>query len=83
MFNRRIVLSLEAGFVEVVAKIIFYYFHERIWDKISLGKLRHPLSSIELKRDLEPEDLDKLKGYLKDLGYLDESLIRYRTCGFF
>ena len=71
IFTRRIMLSLGVGLAEVIAKIIFYYLHERIWNKISWGKARHPLSSLQVKRELEPEDMEKLKNYLKDLGYLD------------
>ncbi len=71
LFTRRIILSLEVGLVEVVSKMLFYYIHERVWHRISWGKLKHPLSSIRLKRALEPDDMEKLKGYLKDLGYLD------------
>ena len=29
--------------VEVITKIILYYFHERIWNKISWGRLDTPI----------------------------------------
>jgi uncharacterized membrane protein len=71
LFTRKIILSLGVGLAEVIAKILFYYLHERIWNKISWGKGRHPLASIGVKRELEPEDMEKLKDYLRDLGYID------------
>jgi len=71
LFTRKIILSLGVGFTEIIAKIIFYYLHERIWNKVSWGKDKHPLSSIQVKKELEPEDMERLKSYLKDLGYLD------------
>jgi len=37
-------VSLGVGAVEVVSKILFYYFHERIWDRIPWGRIDHELS---------------------------------------
>lgn len=37
-FTRKIVLSLGIGAVEVVVKLILYYFHERVWTAIPLEK---------------------------------------------
>lgn len=31
--------ALSIGFVELFTKIVLYYFHERIWDKIKLGRV--------------------------------------------
>ena len=71
LFTRKIALSLGVGLVEVLAKITFYYLHERIWQKVAWGKSRHPLSGIHVKRELEPEDMEIIKSKLKDLGYMD------------
>lgn len=71
IFTREWTVSVGVGITEVIAKILFYYLHERAWEKISWGKKKHPLSSLQVKRELEPDDMDKLKNYLKDLGYLD------------
>jgi uncharacterized membrane protein len=71
VFTREWVVSVGVGITEVIAKILFYYLHERAWDKIAWGKKKHPLSSLHVQRELEPDDMDKLKNYLKDLGYLD------------
>jgi len=37
-FTGKLNLSLAVGGVEVVTKIILYFFHERIWNKIHFGK---------------------------------------------
>jgi uncharacterized membrane protein len=71
VFTGEFLLSLGIGGVEVVAKILFYYLHERTWNIVSWGKAKHPLSTIPVNRELTPEDMDKVKQQLKDLGYLD------------
>ena len=37
LFTGEIALSLGVGALEVVSKIILYYFHERIWTKVRWG----------------------------------------------
>lgn len=70
VFTRKLVLSIGVGLVELVAKVLFFYIHERIWGKISWGKPRHPLEDIPVKKELTPEDRKKVEGQLKSLGYL-------------
>lgn len=38
IFTRELVLSFSVGFVESVVKIMAYYLHERIWNRINWGK---------------------------------------------
>jgi uncharacterized membrane protein len=38
LFTGKLNLTLSIGFFEVVSKLILYYAHERIWDKIIWGK---------------------------------------------
>ena len=71
LFTRRIMLSLGIGFAEIIAKITFYYLHERVWDKVSWGKSKHPLSKLAVKRELKPEYMEIIKNKLKELGYMD------------
>ena len=71
LFTRKIILSLGVGLVEIIAKITFYYLHERLWNRISWGKKKHPLSDIPVKRELDTEDMEKIKNQLRELGYLD------------
>ena len=37
LFTKRIDLSLEVGALELVCKLILYYFHERGWNLIRWG----------------------------------------------
>ena len=71
LFTKKLILSLGVGVAEVLTKVTFYYLHERIWNRISWGKEKHPLSSLQVKREVEPEDVEKIKDYLRELGYLD------------
>jgi len=52
-------------------RVILYYFHERVWDQIGWGRIKHPLSSLPVSRELEPEDLRLVANQLRELGYLD------------
>jgi uncharacterized membrane protein len=38
IFTGQWMLSLSVGFFEVVSKLILYYTHERIWNRIYWGK---------------------------------------------
>ncbi|MCK4304235.1 MAG: DUF2061 domain-containing protein [Candidatus Eisenbacteria sp.] len=52
-------------------RLILYYFHERIWERISWGKLKHPLAELPVTQQLTPDDLQIIREKLKTLGYLD------------
>jgi len=39
-FTGQLAIALTIGGVEIISKLFIYYFHERIWDKISFGKKR-------------------------------------------
>lgn len=36
--TRRIELAVSIGFVELFTKILLYYLHERLWDRIPFGR---------------------------------------------
>jgi len=38
IFTKRIVIAFAIGSIEVAIKIFLYFFHERIWDKVSFGR---------------------------------------------
>lgn len=38
LITGQIHLAISIGFVELFTKIVLYYFHERIWEKISIGR---------------------------------------------
>lgn len=69
VFTKKLILALEIGLVEVTAKIIFYYLHERMWGRVKWGKLKHPLNDIKLKKPLSPQDKKKIEEHLRNLGY--------------
>ncbi len=37
-FTKKMVLALSIGGLELSVKLIAYYFHERFWNKIDLGR---------------------------------------------
>ena len=71
ILTREPIITLGFGAIEVIAKITFYYLHERAWHKVRWGTKKHPLASLPVNRDVEPADMEKIKDYLKDLGYID------------
>jgi len=71
-FTRKLVLSLEIGTIEVMVKLIIYYFHERLWTLTSFGKRKHPLIELPIKGHIKKEDMELIKNQLTKLGYIDE-----------
>jgi len=39
VFTGEITVAVEIGAVEVVSKLLIYYIHERIWSKVSWGRM--------------------------------------------
>ena len=52
-------------------RLILYYYHERIWERVSWGKVKHPLADLPVTRGLTPEDLQIVKDKLRGMGYID------------
>ncbi len=65
-------LALSVGVIDSVIKILVYYFHERIWWLIPLGKPSHPLADLEVTKELTDEDKSIIRKKLQDLGYLED-----------
>ncbi len=38
LFTREVVLSMGIGLADVIIKIVAYYSHERLWNKIDYGR---------------------------------------------
>ena len=72
LLTGRIDIALGAGGIEVVAKLILYYLHERVWGHFGFGRKEHPLSSLPVDRPLDEDDIEEVKSKLKDLGYICE-----------
>jgi uncharacterized membrane protein len=41
-FSGRAKEAVGVGFVDLVVKILLYYFHERLWNLVSFGRQRPP-----------------------------------------
>ena len=39
VITRELTLALSIGGVEVMTKLVLYYFHERAWNKIKFGRV--------------------------------------------
>lgn len=40
IFTGKLILAISIGSVEVIAKIVLYFFHERAWNKLNYGRKR-------------------------------------------
>ena len=38
IFTGELTIAITIGSIEVVAKILLYFFHERLWDKVNIGR---------------------------------------------
>jgi uncharacterized membrane protein len=48
LVSGKLLISLSLSAVEVVSKIVIFYYHERIWDKISFGKVKQQQPDYEI-----------------------------------
>ncbi len=65
---------IKVGMITIIYNLIqvfLYYLHERIWDMIRWGRVKHPLIEFDLKRELSERDRRIIENALKKLGYLD------------
>jgi len=44
----KLALALSIGGIEVFSKMILYFFHERTWNKISLGRVKETGSDYQI-----------------------------------
>ena len=53
-------------------RLVLYYIYERIWEVyISWGKIKHPLASLPVTKQVAPEDMKIIEEKLRDLGYIE------------
>ena len=67
VFTARVDIALTIGVFEMLAKIILYFFHERLWNKASIGRRQLPVVAAEPGRltvepALEGPDSEGLPG---------------------
>ena len=36
--TRKLSLAFTIGFIEVFTKVLLYYFHERLWERVKIGR---------------------------------------------
>jgi len=70
LFTGNLAVSIVVGVIEGVAKVLWYYVHERLWEHIPWGRALHPLASLPVNKELAPQDLQIIHERLQDLGYL-------------
>jgi len=51
-------------------RLVLYYFHERVWEVIPWGRIKHPLSHLVLRENLTAEDLKAIERLLEEEKYL-------------
>lgn len=51
-------------------RLVLYYLHERAWERISWGKLKHPLSHLPVRPDLSRGDLERIRQLLEREKYV-------------
>ena len=56
-----------------VVRLILYYFHERLWEVISWGRIKHPLAHLPMKDGLTPDDCRRIEKLLSEHRYLAEA----------
>ncbi|MCD4654025.1 DUF2061 domain-containing protein [bacterium] len=52
-------------------RVVLYYYHERVWEHIDWGRIKHPLAALPVDRNLTSEDLAAVTEKLRSLGYID------------
>ncbi len=69
-FTKSFAVSLAIGVIEGIAKVLWYYIHERLWERILWGRALHPLARLPVNKELAAQDLQIIHERLQDLGYL-------------
>ena len=62
----------ETGMLTVLfhgVRLVMYYAHERLWARVSWGRLKHPLSCLPVRNDLRSEDYEAIRKFMDERGY--------------
>jgi uncharacterized membrane protein len=51
-------------------RLILYYVHERVWERVSWGRLKHPLAHLPVRDDLTEQDHQAIERLLQERAYL-------------
>jgi len=52
-------------------RLVLYYYHERAWERVDWGKMKHPLAEIPMNQPLAPDDMQTIVERLRELGYVE------------
>src|ERR1035437_2446643 len=47
-------------------RLVLYYYHERWWERVSWGRINHPLSHLPVKEGLTLEDDEAILNLLRE-----------------
>jgi len=50
-------------------RMVLYYWHERLWEKVAWGRFRHPLDCLPVRKDLTPKDYEIIRSLLDEHRY--------------
>ena len=73
VFTRNVGATTGIALIFPAIRLVLYYFHERFWERISWGRLKHPLSHLPVRNDLTREDLEAIRSLLAEADYLAEA----------
>lgn len=67
-------LSASAGITVLfnAIRLVLYYWHERAWEKVEWGRIRHPLSHYAVRADLTKEDHEVIQRFLEDREFMTQ-----------
>jgi uncharacterized membrane protein len=51
-------------------RLVLYYFHERLWERVNWGRIRHPLAHLALREDITLNDIEEIGRLLEDRRYI-------------
>jgi len=57
-------------FIFHAIRLVLYYFHERVWERIEWGRIKHPLAHLCVRDDLTSEDYEEIERFLAMRNYL-------------
>jgi len=53
-----------------VIRLVLYYFHERLWETVPWGRIRHPLAHLSLRANLTGDDVMEIERLLLEQDYI-------------
>jgi hypothetical protein len=51
-------------------RLVLYYWHERLWERIDWGKVRHPLSHLPMREGLTADDVREIAKLLEEKAFV-------------